>query len=446
MPAGPLLLQLVAGGIFVALLGLFRHRPLSLTTIVIWGLLFRVPFLFVIPVQTDDFYRYLHEGAVWWANPYLNPPASALFQGMHPGILARINHPELPAIYPPGAQFFFVSTTELFGMSVGGYKAALLLVELFALASLSLYIKAARLPATALALYAWNPLVICEGMGNGHFEPLLVGLMALALMAWRRGRPWLAGAAWGAAILVKLTPVLAVPLLFAHRLSTRRRAIRLALPLAVATIFLAYHARFLAAPPTESRTAFSGSLAAYAARWQANGVLFPLVERALDASGVAAWIERQTWGDTPAHRLLRAALLLHPEASHATQMAKALCALLLIGALAWLLLRHRLPGRARPPGSPESALLALTTALLFLSPVFYPWYTLLLFPMVLRRPRAWWIWLQVAAPLLYLTPPGAAGPTPLALAVVLPALLLLAVATCRTPRRDCLPVSVPAPS
>lgn len=42
---------------------------------------------------------------------------------------------------------------------------------------------------TALALYAWNPLVLVEGPGQAHPEAVMIPLALLGILLWWRGRP-----------------------------------------------------------------------------------------------------------------------------------------------------------------------------------------------------------------------------------------------------------------
>lgn len=120
--AAQLGLWLLAGGVWLlALWALARATPLPpgsrgerRALLWLWAiaLLLRAPAL-VLPVgHSDDVYRYLWDGAVQQAghSPYAGPPDAAEYapvRAAHPELPARLNHRELPTIYPPVAQLFF---------------------------------------------------------------------------------------------------------------------------------------------------------------------------------------------------------------------------------------------------------------------------------------------------------------------------------------------------
>jgi len=107
-----------------------------------------------------------------------------------------------------------------------------------------------------LLLFAWNPLVLLQGPGNGHNDLFMLVWMLLALLAWEKKRLWIpAAAALSLGVLTKaaaalLAPPLLVAILREQRTWQRRMGILLgAGALALALVLLAY-APFW--PPWES--------------------------------------------------------------------------------------------------------------------------------------------------------------------------------------------------
>lgn len=83
-----------------------------------------------------------------------------------------------------------------------------------------------RGPKTALlgvTIYASSPAAILVSGFHGNFEPVVAALIMASAYLAERGRPFAAGLALGAAIDMKLIPVVLAPVLLAHQASDRRR-------------------------------------------------------------------------------------------------------------------------------------------------------------------------------------------------------------------------------
>ncbi len=66
--------------------------------------------------------------------------------------------------------------------------------------------------ATGALVYAWNPLVLWEGIGNGHNDTLMTLALLLAFLAWARRRDALVVPLLVVASLIKYVPIILVPL------------------------------------------------------------------------------------------------------------------------------------------------------------------------------------------------------------------------------------------
>ncbi len=153
----------------------------------------------------DDIYRYLWEGSlvVHGGDPWTTPP-SHFFSISHDPLLTRVNHPEIPAIYP-GVLIGLFALLRAVGIGILGFRLFLIAVEL----ACALGVRAlARREASNSGLWAFGifwlcPLAIFEGAGRGHFEPLL----ELALVAWAAAsgsrKSLVAGSLLGLAIQIK---------------------------------------------------------------------------------------------------------------------------------------------------------------------------------------------------------------------------------------------------
>jgi hypothetical protein len=190
-------------------------------------------------VISSDLYRYAWEGKVQTAgidpyrytpvdpalmsdrDPWLFPPAAAC-RALHetPGC-TRINYKDAHTIYPPVAEAEFALVHLLPGPQREHRQQ--LAADLAALAAcvllVRLLLRAGRNPAW-VAMFAWSPLVGLDLASDAHIDGLAVALSLAALLAWQpalprpptlpptRRRVVLTGVLIGAAIAVKLYPVL----------------------------------------------------------------------------------------------------------------------------------------------------------------------------------------------------------------------------------------------
>ncbi|MCL6302421.1 glycosyltransferase 87 family protein [Streptomyces kronopolitis] len=336
------------------------------------------------PRTSNDMYRYAWDGRVQAAgiSPYAYPPAAPQLAHLRDDWLfppqqdckgwgithtpdrdcVRINRPTVPTIYPPVAEGWYLAVDALSPpdsrhkpLQVGG--AVLALGTTFALLRvLSRRGDPQRAPARA-ALWAWCPAVTLEAVNNAHIDTLGVLCVVLALgtatAGFRRGA-WL-----GAAIAVKILPVLALPgALSGHRGPARVLRVVAAVAGTVALVYLPH--------VVASGAGVLGYLPGY-----------------LHEEGYES-------GDVHRFALLR---LVLPDAAAG---AAAAALLVLIGLYVWW--------RGDPARPWRGALLLTGAALLLFSPN-YPWYSLLVVALVALDGRWEWLTVTLAGSALYLGGP-----------------------------------------
>ena len=64
----------------------------------------------------------------------------------------------------------------------------------------------------ALTFFAWNPLILVQGLGNGHNDMVFMALIVLGIILWQRGLWWEVAIALTLAALAKATALLMFPL------------------------------------------------------------------------------------------------------------------------------------------------------------------------------------------------------------------------------------------
>ena len=240
----------VAGaGFWLAVRG-FRRMTASAKTHALWfwivAVVLRLAMLPTVP--GDDLWRYRWEGSIQLHgfNPYQLAPDSPALAGLRDADWSRINHRNVPAIYPPLAEWTFAALARG-GNTVLGYKLLFACADLGIIAILRrLLARGGSSPETA-AWYAWNPLAVYVGAGAAHFDPL----MGLAVMGavWCLDRSsvrsarkndasdwqvpplaWASAGLLGTAIAFKAVPVVLLPV-WGFALGWRRALVTL--PLAV---------------------------------------------------------------------------------------------------------------------------------------------------------------------------------------------------------------------
>ncbi|WP_299759354.1 glycosyltransferase 87 family protein [uncultured Pontibacter sp.] len=189
------------------------------------AMFFRLIFLFATPALSDDYFRFVWDGRLLSAglNPYLYLPAfftqpeAQQVPGITQDLYAQLNSQAYYSVYPPVSQAVFWLAVKLSPQSIIGSIVAMRLVLLLAEAGSILLLwrllRKMALPEKHVLLYALNPLVILELVGNLHFEALMIFFLLLALHQLFYHRLVWSGFAFGLAIGSKLLPLMFLPFL-----------------------------------------------------------------------------------------------------------------------------------------------------------------------------------------------------------------------------------------
>ncbi|MCH8311637.1 MAG: DUF2029 domain-containing protein [Nitrospinae bacterium] len=218
----------------------------SLWLIVVLGLLFRAVILPANQIQEDDVYRYLWDGKVFahGINPYKYAPQETnnylQFKIKDPEAfmarytqqerselellnslkweneaalktLERVNHPDIPTIYPPMAQFIFRAVATLKPDSILALRLAFLIFDLAALFFIVKILGALGKNPNLCLIYFWSPLVIKETYNSTHMDILGIAFLCAAIHFLILHRHFLANLLLAFSFLVKLYPVILLP-------------------------------------------------------------------------------------------------------------------------------------------------------------------------------------------------------------------------------------------
>ena len=226
---GFLLLFALQYAAYLAVRGVPGHSTRLLAVIVGGQLFFGLMLVDIYPVAALDVYDYLmygRIGLVYGGNPFTQPPAA-----FGDPIAGFSPWPNEPSVYGPIWQLISLIPTALSGGSLlGGLVAFKLTGLLFFIAcTLTIWrLMVALQPDWAAAgslLFAWNPLLVFELVGNAHNDAAMVLLVLLAIVALVRGPRLLVLPLLTAAILTKLLAAVLGPVflvgLIAMRAATR---------------------------------------------------------------------------------------------------------------------------------------------------------------------------------------------------------------------------------
>lgn len=334
------LLAVYAGAVVAVVRGRVRVTPVNLAVLWVGSVLFRALVLASPPTLSDDLYRYIWDGRVLLAgiHPYRFAPDDPSLIALRDALWSKINHPDLPTIYPPLLMLVFAASAAV-APSVLGWKATAVLFDLAAGYQLMRALQARGDSPLWALLYLWHPLVIVEFAGSGHADAVGLFLVCAAFRYWTERRAWISGVALTLAGLVKFLPWAALP-----RLLPELRWRWLVLPVLAAVFYLPFALGDVSA---------LGSLGAFAKTWRGNDLVF-------------GWI------------------LQEPVTEASLALAKKWCAVIVLGV--WLLAmasRRSLP----------SVYGWVVGVALLVSPVVHPWYVIWLLPAaILVRQPAWWVW------------------------------------------------------
>ena len=328
---------------YVGLIAWSRTADGTTRTIVgIWalGVLLRLIFLPLEPRLSDDVYRYLWDGHVQRAgiNPFLYAPAHEAVAHLRTPWHALINNPTVPTIYPPIAQLVF-RWVGWISSSIIALKIVWVACDLVSAWLLGRIARATgRNPLPVWVAFLAAPLLVVESAWSAHLESL--GILGLAFVIWWSlgASPFRTGMALGAAALVKLAPLAALPAL------VRRYGPAVGVG-ALAVVAVGY-LPFLAG----GRAVWEGLLT-YAEHWRFNEGAYLVLERAFESP--------------LAPRFAAAALVL--------------------AVVGWTAARRF---------TAERALFWIFGAGVALSPTVHPWYVLWLLPFVALRSSLAWLWLS----------------------------------------------------
>ncbi|TGK13186.1 hypothetical protein EHO60_02185 [Leptospira fletcheri] len=248
----PLLVAFCTCLTFYALsLSSFKSERLPYRALLWAGLLLRGFFLFLPPVLSEDVFRFLWDGLLEGNGivPYAVLPRDLEQIGFSEAdarlglqLKEEMNSAGFYSVYPPVLQFFFFLAGEgmrFFGsvpIGIGIWKGIVFGFEIAT--AVLVRLRGTEEHRENFLKYWMHPLVLLEGCGSGHPEPILIFFLFGFFFYRFRGKPLLTWIFYSAAILTKLIPLLLLPFLSFRLWQDRRKNGKAILALLVFLVLL----------------------------------------------------------------------------------------------------------------------------------------------------------------------------------------------------------------
>lgn len=189
----------------------------------------KLSLIFVFPNLSDDIYRFYWDGLLVkdGINPYAMTPQEALqgnLSGVYAELFPLLNSQAYYSIYPPVSQllFYFAAYAEDVTQFSIYLKSIFWTIDLL---NLFLIIKLLKIFGKDLKMsmiYFFNPLVFIEGLGNLHFELIMLSMILMFLLFLYTSRIAMYSGFYSLAIATKLTPLILGPLILFYNYEIKR--------------------------------------------------------------------------------------------------------------------------------------------------------------------------------------------------------------------------------
>ena len=394
------------GVAFVGFLGaVWANEKTPIPLAWIWGaaVVFRVLLFTTSPTLSDDVFRYIWEGNLLSSgvSPYQAPINAPELDAYDIPIRELVNNPTFASPYLPVTHAVFALTAGLLPQVALSFQVVLTLLELAAAWGIMSLLRVVKIPQNRILLWLWNPLVVVEIAHAAHLDAIMIAFTVAALVATFHPRfkagegTGLAGPILlGLATLTRPIPVLLTPVLFWRWNWTQRIAYAVTLIVGVAP-FVAWSGFGFSEGP--GRGVF-GSGQEYTETFRFNSAIYQSLEQ---------WIGSQGLDD----RGLNEPRLLTMIIIFSTIMA--------LMSWVWFSAWRRTKAARQRGETGAIELLRLCAAPMgiytLLTPVFHPWYLLLLVAFLLfhtpaagESSRRWlalvpWAWLSATPVISYIT-------------------------------------------
>jgi len=341
----------------ILMLYVWRRQSFNINGLLFLGIFLALSLAIILPYTSNDTERYLWDGAVFLSgfDPYLISPNDPAVADLRSIWSTPEEHSNYPTLYPPAALILFsicALAGPVFGIWMWSFMTTMALITTLVIGAK--LVEKYDTPQN-FALLALSPLLMFETQIGGHLDIFCILGLVSALYAIKCDKIILAGIIIGLAATIKFLPATIVgPFLFYLR---PKQAVKLFL----SSVFMwgiIYAAFFgFGYKPI-------GLLPTFFEKWRGGAPLYPILEYL----SVSLSLSSRTF-------LFGMVTLAVLAFLYSAKLAKGQKIILAIG-------------------------LSLSVPL-FLSPVLFPWYLLILIPILMLRPNMTLILVMALMPLSY---------------------------------------------
>lgn len=245
--------------------------------------LFKIFSMEILPVGSDDYYRYLWDGKVLvnGINPFQFPPNSESLSHLHSELLPKeVTYPDIKTIYFPLSQAVFAFVYLIGGESIWGLKVIMILSDILLTFGFFFLLKKNQINNKYVLLYVLSPLVFYQFFIDAHIDILGMALFLYSIYFFKEQKIF-AALFLGASLIVKPTFMIAIPIFFFYEKEMKDKLKWFVIPIILLAVsFIPFS---FTANPFET-------LINYSRHWSFNGAAFNLLAVFLNDTFVIRFI------------------------------------------------------------------------------------------------------------------------------------------------------------
>ncbi len=236
------------------------------------SIVLKIALLFMHPVGSDDYYRYIWDGKVqaYGINPYKYAPSDKALINLHTLDLPRkVNYPAMKTIYPPLGENLFYLSYLISGENLLGLKLFLFIFDILTIYGIYLILRKLKLPQKNILIYILCPLPIFQFLIDAHVDGFGLTLIVFAIYFYLDKKNILSYIFLGLSICIKPVGILLVPIFFLNVNNLTEKLKTIFIPLSIC--FLLYLPYIFTGAPFQSLITFTEN-------WTFNGIIFDILD------------------------------------------------------------------------------------------------------------------------------------------------------------------------